>query len=252
MRLLEGRAGGLWRVHPAFCWQDVAGTVPAGVGDPVGRWDDVSGRGLPFTQATATARPTLQQDADGRYMLSGDGVDDMLATPAIDFSGSDKMLVVSIVRNRAATATGRILELSPLYSSNNGSFLLIANSGTIANYGAGVRGAASADRRIPVTGLPRLDIITARFDLAAATRDAAIMTRFNGATWTASSGGVIAAPGGGNFGNYSLYTFLRGLSASTPLLGDIYGHFVIGGLHALEDALELERFAVDVMGGMPA
>lgn len=77
------------------------------------------------------------------------------------------------------------------------------------------------------------------------------MTRFNGATWTASSGGVIAAPGGGNFGNYSLYT-LRGLSASTPLLGDIYGHFVIGGLHALEDALELERFAVDVMGGMPA
>lgn len=41
-------------------WQDTAGTVAAGVGDPVGRWDDLSGNGRHFIQATAGRRPTRQ------------------------------------------------------------------------------------------------------------------------------------------------------------------------------------------------
>jgi hypothetical protein len=61
-------------------WQDTAGTVPAIVGDPVGRIDDKSGNALHMTQATAAARPTLRQDAGGGYYLERDGGDDYMAT----------------------------------------------------------------------------------------------------------------------------------------------------------------------------
>lgn len=59
-------------------WQDTAGTVPAVVGDPVGRIDDKSGRGNNALQATAGNRPILRQDSDSAYYLEFDGSGDVL------------------------------------------------------------------------------------------------------------------------------------------------------------------------------
>lgn len=73
--------GGIYRVHPSLCWQDVAASVPANVGDPVGRVDDLSGAGNPLLQSTATARPILRQDGS-YYYIEPDRVDDCLATSA--------------------------------------------------------------------------------------------------------------------------------------------------------------------------
>lgn len=59
-------------------WQDTAGTVPAVVGDPVGRIDDKSGNGNNAIQGTPANRPILRQDADGAYYLEFDGSNDRL------------------------------------------------------------------------------------------------------------------------------------------------------------------------------
>ena len=59
-------------------FQDAAGTTPAAYGHPVGLILDKSGNGNHAAQATATARPTLMLDSEGRAYLEFDGVDDVL------------------------------------------------------------------------------------------------------------------------------------------------------------------------------
>ena len=84
---------GLW-LDPSdmsTMFQDSAGSTPVtAVGQPVGKILDKSGRGNHATQATATARPVLQQDGNGKYYLAFDGVDDSMATstfPIVGLSG---------------------------------------------------------------------------------------------------------------------------------------------------------------------
>ena len=59
-------------------YQDAAATTPAATGDPVGYVQDMSGNGFHLTQATSLSKPTLQQDANGKYYLAFDGVDDVM------------------------------------------------------------------------------------------------------------------------------------------------------------------------------
>ena len=69
-------------------YQDSAGTIPVtGVGQPVGKVLDKSGRGNHATQSTSAKRPILQKNATtGAYYLSFDGVDDFLVTGNVDFN----------------------------------------------------------------------------------------------------------------------------------------------------------------------
>lgn len=63
-------------------YQDSAGTIPVtGVGQPVGKVLDKSGRGNHASQSTSDKRPILQKNATtGAYYLAFDGVDDFLVT----------------------------------------------------------------------------------------------------------------------------------------------------------------------------
>ena len=72
---------------PTWCFSDAGGTVPCNVGDAVQVWKDRTGV-FNVSQATAAARPTLQQ-VSGRYFVQFDGVNDELAaahrwTAAVD------------------------------------------------------------------------------------------------------------------------------------------------------------------------
>jgi hypothetical protein len=60
----SGELGGFWKVDPEHCWQDTAGTIPAGVGDPVARVDDLSPNANHLLQPTTASQPVLQADAD--------------------------------------------------------------------------------------------------------------------------------------------------------------------------------------------
>lgn len=65
-------------------WQDAAGTTPVtAVGDPVGLILDKSGHENHASQGTDTARPLWRQDANGKYYLDFDGVDDFLSASLV-------------------------------------------------------------------------------------------------------------------------------------------------------------------------
>lgn len=77
-------------------YQDAAGTIPVtGVGQPVGKVLDKSGRGNHATQSTSSKRPLLQQNATtGAYYLAFDGVEDFLVTGNIDFSTTSNLSLI--------------------------------------------------------------------------------------------------------------------------------------------------------------
>ncbi|WP_420004072.1 hypothetical protein [Arenibacterium sp. LLYu02] len=58
-------------------FQNAAGTIPAGVGDPVRLMLDRSGNGRHLRAESDAARPVLQSSG-GLYWLESDGVDDMM------------------------------------------------------------------------------------------------------------------------------------------------------------------------------
>lgn len=97
--LFRSGEAGIW-LEPSVtsCFQDAAGTTPAGAGDPVGRINDLSGNGHHATQSTSASRPTLQQTAGGLWYLDFDGVDDVLNFGDILKLGtSDKTLAIALV-----------------------------------------------------------------------------------------------------------------------------------------------------------
>ena len=66
-------------------YQDAAGTTPVtAVEQPVGLMLDKSGKGNHATQPITAYRPTLKQDANGKYYLSSDNIDDYLNLPALN------------------------------------------------------------------------------------------------------------------------------------------------------------------------
>lgn len=62
-------------------WQDSGGSTPAAVNSPIGRIDDLSGKGRPALQATSGNRPTLKQATQNGIVVNHvelDGTDDFL------------------------------------------------------------------------------------------------------------------------------------------------------------------------------
>lgn len=86
-------------------WQDSAGTIPAVVGDPVGRVDDASGGGYHATQSTSGNKPTLLEDANGHLYLDYDGSDDHL----VSAYAPSQPVTFEVVVHPAATSENRYL-----------------------------------------------------------------------------------------------------------------------------------------------
>ena len=109
-------------------YQDSAGTIPVtGVGQPVGKVLDKSGRGNHATQSTSARRPILQQNATtGAYYLAFDGVDDCLVTSNINFTNQNNLsLFTSVVFNNLSSTSQTITELSTASWQTQGTFSLI-------------------------------------------------------------------------------------------------------------------------------
>jgi len=70
-------------------WQDAAKTTAAGNGDAVYTWEDLSGNGHDFIQATAANRPIMRTDVSGTIdALEFDGSNDYLSQAAVLFGNS--------------------------------------------------------------------------------------------------------------------------------------------------------------------
>ncbi len=185
-----------------------------------GSFDNFTIRELPGNhayQTTSASRPTLQQDSNGLYYLSFDGTDDGMATPSIDFTGTDKMTVWAGVRKNSDAAAGILAELSTNSDSTNGTFNLAASvSGN--NYYTQSRGTVRSAKYATGYVAPISNILTGIGDISG---DACSL-RVNGTTVTAATD-----QGTGNYGNYPLYIGRRG-GTTLPFNGRIYQLIIRG------------------------
>lgn len=80
----------VWLKADAGTLQTAGGAAASADGDPVGQWQDQSGNGWHFAQATAAKRGTLKLNIqNGRPVVRLDGVDDYLSSTAVSLaSGS--------------------------------------------------------------------------------------------------------------------------------------------------------------------
>ena len=221
-------------------FQDSAGTTPVtAVGQPVGKILDKSGRGNHATQATAAARPVLQQDGNGKYYLAFDGVDDFLSTASIDFSATDKMTVVAGVAI-TGTAVGTIAEFSTDASVHNGAWSYYQRTTSAAQTAFLLRGTDITLKQFTTGGTSRKEVASCAFDIAQASRDLEIAARINGAAQTMVTGGSASA-GTGNFGNYPLYIGRRA-GTSLPFKGNLNQLIVRGTASTAEQIVAGETF----------
>ncbi len=172
---------GVWYDPSDFStmFQDSAGTTPVtAVGDPVGKILDKSGNLKHATQATAASRPILRNDGTN-YYLEFDGVDDSLATAAIDFSATVDGSFFAGFRKNSDSNTKVIVETSTSYSG--GGFIVTAPDSTAANYGFAMRAIEGNVSRVSTTfTAPVTNVLSCNFVGAPTSSALKILPRING------------------------------------------------------------------------
>lgn len=238
-------------------FQDAAGTTPVtAAGQQLGKMLDKSGRGNHWVQATAAARPTLQQDAGGRYYINLDGADDCGQTAAaVDFSATNKVQSFVGFRKDADLSGSFLHELSISAAVNNNTFGLDTN-GAAANgawLGGFCMGTVSSvcDTGAATCGAVNLFIVSHLADISQATAPLANTFRKNGAVLPSSGANNAAAPGSGNFSAAQiLYLYSRG-GTSLRLQGRVYQHIILGRAFTASEIANTETYIANKMGGMP-
>lgn len=227
---------GIWLDPSDFSsmFQDSAGTTPVtALGQPVGKILDKSGRGNHATQATAASRPILQQDSNGKYYLSFDGVDDGMATASINFTGTDKMTVIAGVRKASSVGTQCLIELSVSKNVNAGVFAVFSpltnGADSIAYTSKGTTEVTVEPLLFPVGSY----VFTGSSNIST---DSHII-RKNGAQASTSN----SDQGTGNYGNYPLYIGRRG-GASLSFNGRLYGLIVRGAASNAGQIAQAEQY----------
>mgnify|MGYP003658425986 CR=1 FL=1 len=208
-------------------FQDAAGTTPVtALGQPVGRWLDKSGNNNHATQSNAALRPTWQIDNEGYYNVTFTKTGQQLATTAIDFTATNKMMVCAGINVVDSGSAGVVAELGTDVNSVNGSFLIGAPS-AVTDHSLYLRGTTTIRAAINNV-VDGDDIITGIFDISQATKELELIPRLNYVqltgsqiTWTGTDAGT------GNFGNLPLFIGSRS-GVGTPYGGKIYQLIVRG------------------------
>lgn len=170
------------------------------------------------TQATTTSRPTLKQDASGKYYLSFDGVDDYLSTGSIDFTATDKVTVLAGVRKLSDAAAGQLFGHGP--ASGNGKFTIEAPGRyPFDNFEVWSGGTSFRSTRGYGYAAPISSVVALFADIAKDT----LVLRVNGSNVSQNAGDQ----GTGKYGNYPLYIGRQG-GIQSPFNGNLYGLIVRG------------------------
>ena len=167
-------------------------------------------------QTTATSRPVLRQDGNGKHYLYFDGVDDWLVTNTIT-PGIDKVQVFAGVRKLSDAAGAVAFEMSSSFA-NNQTWGVFAPNSAAGNYAFGSSGTLSG---VAFTqnnfAAPITNTLTGIGDISG---DSAIL-RINGVQTAQST----ADQGSGNYLAYPLYIGRRG-GSEYPFNGHIYSLIV--------------------------
>jgi hypothetical protein len=225
---------GVWYDPSDFStmFQDSAGTIPVtAVGQPVGKILDKSGNDNHIDQPTAARRPLLQQDGNGKYYLSADGVDEWMTSSSIPLAGLTKFSAFHGVTNLATSgwltlyltgtasfAAGTFGEQMPRNGQNG---MSVAQGDVDSDY-------VSAQHTGTTAGVPYIK--SALYDLTVATRT--IVTRINGTENGIGNRAVIGTlsskvlqlfangAGGEPASCYLYYLIIRGASSTAQEVAD--------------------------------
>lgn len=222
LELFAAGEQGIWYDLSDFStlFQDSAGTTPVtAAGQPIGKIIDKSGRGNHATQPTAGSRPTLQQDAHGRYFIQGNGR--WMFTGAINFSATDKISMWSIDRNMSSSLCFPI-ELTADSTVNNGAFCRYVDGGE----NIGLRGTVFERSLTTTPTTPFTRMYHYALDIGAAAQADELACRINGGVRVLSVG-VAGPAGGGNFANAAINILARN-GGSYPMQGGFYEIIVRG------------------------
>ncbi len=231
---------------PSTMFKDTAGTIPVTAdGDRVARINDKSGNGNHATQATTAARP-LYKTSGGLSWLLFDGIDDFLATSAVDCTATDKMSVFAGVRKLSDAAVGIIVELGA--SVANGRFNLYGpGSAGQPTFGNNLRGdTADVGYGITASAAPYSAVLASLLDIGGAARADEVKPRLNGVL--TQSSGFGAAAGTGNFGNHPLYIGMRDNGAALPFNGQMFQIIVRGAMSSGSVLSRAEAFVASKTG----
>ena len=176
--------------------------------------------------------------------LKCNGTSSAMSTNSIDFSGTDKMTVVTGVR-KLSDLTCIALELSPVANSNTGSFYISAPE-TNGNYGVRLSGTSTNGYNLGDYVAPITNIISNKFNISGGSLAACVQTRIN----SSIPPGVVpfgTTAGTGNFGNYPLYLFARG-GASFFFNGQFYGAIIRGAQSDTASVTQTENYMAQKTG----
>lgn len=196
------------------------------------------GNNLPSYQRIAAA--TDYDTAGFPLYLKANGSSSAMATNSIDFTGTDKMTVVTGVRKLSDSTAGMLFELSAI-ATNPGSFGLQAPNSLTNSYRAESSG--SAQILVNATGFsaPISAVLTDVMSISTPV----LTLRVNGAQAATSS----ATQGTGNYGNYPLYLFAR-FGSSLWFNGQFYGAIIRGATTSGTDLTNAESYMNTQSGGL--
>lgn len=224
---------------PSLLFQNDDGTGAVTIAaDPVGYVTDLSGNNNHATAfPDSDARPVFGSIPSTVFAGAS-----CIATPSIDFSGSDKLTVVESFRLNATGDYCMVTEHSTNINGQNGSFYIATNStGAIE---AGGRGTVTGALRTSNIAAPFDRVVTVEYDIAQAAMADEINLRLNAVV--PSTAGLNGPLGTGSFGNYAIYFGARA-GSGLFLNGALYRTFVIRGTITTE-----QRALVEAWAGEPA
>lgn len=228
----KGERGVIVDLKLANMFQDVAGAIPAIVGNTVARINDTSGNNNHALQPDTTKQPRLQIDSEGKYYLQADGVDDFLQSQnTINMTATNTISTVCKIRMTSNTQLG--------YAFTFGDFALTGVTGTLhlrapqatntLVIGFASKGTTTASSTATLPSLTTNAVVS-----AISSTNNMINLRVNGAT-SQSTGNQ----GGGNYGNHSLYLGRRS-GQFDAFAGRIYSFMMIS-----RQLTEVERTAME-------
>lgn len=226
-----GEKGAWWDASDfSVMFQDTAGTSPVtATGQTVRRINDKSGNGAHITNTTGWV---LNQDGNGHYYLQG-ASRGFSTISAMNLSGTDKISVI-VAAEKANDTVQSLVVNSPNYATNAGAFRFGPGSGT---YRVDVRGdtgdavSKSCARNITGISTTSLDITAFCLDMAQTTRATVINPVYlDRAVPTMTDAGILADPGSGNFGNFTVCVGSNSALTGELFTGKFYAMIIRGAL----------------------
>lgn len=200
-------------------------------------------------QATAANRPTYTESGGLRF-LQFDGVNDALATSAINFTVTDKMTLVVGVRKLSDALTAQIVLLNNPVTTNGAFSIMGPSANTQARLAVQTRG--TVQRAWLASTFPYMNpaginyVLSARLDNAATGFAAQIIPRLNQLPMSAENDGV-GSTTAGNFSNAALHIGSQ-FGAANFYNGRLYGLIVRGVTSTPQEIAQTEVFMAGKSG----